>query len=80
VTALIAAALTGYLARLAQNHQGDIRFLAAVADAAIRHHRGGRHTRAWSRPHLVWRAGQHVRYAPELPAITAPAPMKELTA
>ena len=60
--------------------RGDVVFLARLAAAALRYSRGGRHTRALSAPRLIWRSGQHVRYADEQPAITAPTAQKALTA
>lgn len=64
--------LLGLTIRPALSLRGDVVFLARLAAAALRHSRGGRHTRALSAPRLIWRSGQHVRFAPEQPAITTP--------
>lgn len=72
--------LLGLTVRPALSIRGDVVFLARLAVAALRHSRGGRHTRALSVPRLIWRSGQHVRYAPEQPAIAAPTAQKALTA
>lgn len=71
--------LLGLTVRPALSIRGDVVFLARLAAAALRHSRGGRHTRALSAPRLIWRSGQHVRYAPDQPAIAAPTRL-ELTA
>ncbi len=71
--------LLGLTIRPVLSARGDVVFLAHLAAAALRYSRGGRHTRALSVPRLIWRSGQHVRYGPEQPAITAPTRL-ELTA
>lgn len=76
--ALFVGILLGLTARPILSLRGDVVFLAHLAAAALRHSRGGRHTRALSAPRLIWRSGQHVRYADEQPAITAPSRL-ELT-
>jgi hypothetical protein len=72
--------LLGLTVRPALGVRHDVVFLARLAAAALRHARGGKHARALSTPHLIWRSGQHVRYAPDQPAIAAPTVLKELTA
>ncbi len=64
--------LLGLAIRPVLGIRGDVVFLARLAAAALRYSRGGRHTRALSVPRLIWRSGQHVRYAPDQPAVTAP--------
>lgn len=71
--------LLGLAVRPVLSARGDVVFLARLAAAALRHSRGGRHTRALSAPRLIWRSGQHVRYTDEQPAITAPT-RKAITA
>lgn len=70
--------LLGLTVRPALSVRGDVVFLARLAAAALRHSRGGRHTRALSAPRFIWRSGQHVRYGPDQPAIAAPTRL-ELT-
>jgi hypothetical protein len=70
--------LLGLTIRPALSIRGDVVFLARLAAATLRYSRGGRHTRALSVPRLIWRSGQHVRYAPDQPAITAPTSLELL--
>lgn len=72
--------LLGLAVRPALGVRGDVVFLARLAAATLRFSRGGRHARALSAPRLIWRSGQHVRYADEQPAIPAPTAQKALTA